>query len=129
MIISFRFKNFRSFLDETFIDMKAVNYKEHPNHLVMAGNKKLLKTLAIYGANSSGKTNIFLAFTSFHSFIFWQLFFQWRTFPENILCRSYRSALWIEFFHFWMRKSTPSQRKWSLPLSAESGSMNMASLS
>ncbi len=75
MIISFRFKNFRSFLDETFIDMKAVNYKEHPNHLVMAGNKKLLKTLAIYGANSSGKTNIFLAFTSFHSFIFWQLFF------------------------------------------------------
>ena len=74
MIISFRFKNFRSFLDETFIDMKAVNYKEHPNHLVMAGNKKLLKTLAIYGANSSGKTNLFLAFTSFHSFIFWQLF-------------------------------------------------------
>lgn len=40
MIISFRFRNFRSFLDETFIDMKAVNYKEHPNHLVMTGNKK-----------------------------------------------------------------------------------------
>lgn len=74
MIISFRFRNFRSFLDETFIDMKAVNYKEHPNHLVMTGNKKLIKTLAVYGANSSGKTNLFLAFASFHSFIFWQLF-------------------------------------------------------
>lgn len=74
MIISFRFKNFRSFLDETYIDMKAVNYKEHPDHLVKAGNKKLIKTLAVYGANSSGKTNLFLAFTSFHSFIFWQLF-------------------------------------------------------
>lgn len=74
MIISFRFKNFRSFLDETFIDMKAVNYKEHSNHMVMAGNKKLIKSLAVYGANSSGKTNLFLAFASFHSFIFWQLF-------------------------------------------------------
>ena len=74
MIISFRFKNFRSFLDETYIDMKAVNYKEHPNHLVKAGNKKLIKTLAVYGANSSGKTNLFLAFASFHSYIFWQLF-------------------------------------------------------
>ncbi len=74
MIISFRFKNFRSFLDETFIDMKAVNYKEHPSHMVMAGNKKLIKTLAVYGANASGKTNLFLAFASFHSFIFWQLF-------------------------------------------------------
>lgn len=74
MIISFRFKNFRSFLDETFIDMKAVNYKEHPNHLVTAGNKRLIKTLAVYGANASGKTNLFLAFASFHSFIFWQLF-------------------------------------------------------
>ena len=74
MIISFRFKNFRSFLDETYIDMKAVNYKEHPDHLVKVGNKKLIKTLAVYGANSSGKTNLFLAFTSFHSFIFWQLF-------------------------------------------------------
>ncbi|MEY8355578.1 ATP-binding protein [Lachnospiraceae bacterium 54-53] len=74
MIISFRFKNFRSFPDETFIDMRAVGYKEHPSHLIAAANKKLIKTLAVYGANSSGKTNLFLAFASFHSLIFWHLF-------------------------------------------------------
>jgi len=74
MLISFRFKNFRSFLDETFVNMKAVTYKELPDHLVSFENQKLIKTLAVYGPNSSGKTNIFLAFASFHSFIFWQLF-------------------------------------------------------
>lgn len=74
MIISFRFKNFRSFQDETMIDMKAVGYKEHPGHLITADNKKLIKTLAVYGANASGKTNLFLAFASFHSLIFWQIF-------------------------------------------------------
>lgn len=74
MIISFRFKNFRSFLDETFINMKAVNYEELPNHLISAGNRKLIKTLAIYDANASGKTNLFLALASFHSLIFGQLF-------------------------------------------------------
>jgi len=54
--------------------MKAVTYKELPDHLVSFDNQKLIKTLAVYGPNSSGKTNIFLAFASFHSLIFWQLF-------------------------------------------------------
>ncbi len=74
MIISFRFKNFRSFLNETFIDMRAVSYKELPGHLIHADNRKLIKTLAVYGANASGKTNLSLALASFHSLIFWQLF-------------------------------------------------------
>ncbi|MDW2798546.1 ATP-binding protein [Clostridium boliviensis] len=74
MLISFRFKNFRSFLDETFINMRAVTYKELPDHLIPISNQKLIKTLAVYGPNSSGKTNLFLAFASFHSLIFWQLF-------------------------------------------------------
>lgn len=74
MIISFRFKNFRSFPDETLVDMRAVGYKEHPSHLIEADNKKLIKTLAVYGANASGKTNLFLALASFHSLIFRHLF-------------------------------------------------------
>lgn len=82
MIISFRFKNFRSFLDETFVDMKAVSYKEHPSHLIMADNKKLIKTLAVYGANASGKSNLFLAFASFHSFI-WEQIFSLKNIPRN----------------------------------------------
>lgn len=82
MIISFRFKNFRSFMDETYVDMKAVNYKEHPNHLIMTDNKKIIKTLAVYGANASGKTNLFLAFASFHTFI-WGEIFSLRDIPRN----------------------------------------------
>ncbi|MEY8356841.1 AAA family ATPase [Lachnospiraceae bacterium 54-53] len=82
MIISFRFKNFRSFPDETFMDMKAVNYNEHPGHLFSSGSQELLKTLAVYGNGASGKTNLFLALASFHSFVFWQLF-SLKTFPQN----------------------------------------------
>lgn len=74
MIISFRFKNSRSFIDETFIDMKAVSYKEHPTHLIHTNNRRLIKTLAIYGSNSSGKTNLLLSLASFHLFIYQQLF-------------------------------------------------------
>ncbi|MEY8356024.1 ATP-binding protein [Lachnospiraceae bacterium 54-53] len=74
MIISFRFKNFRSFLDETFINMNAINYNELPSHLISAGNRKLIKTLAVYDASASGKTNLFLALACFHSLIFGQLF-------------------------------------------------------
>ncbi len=74
MILSFRFKNFRSFLYEVFIDMSALNYEEHPSHLIQADSKRLIKTLAVYGAGSSGKTNLFLALVSFHSLIYRQLF-------------------------------------------------------
>lgn len=74
MIISFRFKNFRSFADETFMDMRAVGYKEHPSHLIRSKNRRLIKTLAVYGSNASGKTNLLLALASFHVYIYQQLF-------------------------------------------------------
>ncbi|WP_312501702.1 AAA family ATPase [Lacrimispora sp.] len=74
MILSFRFRNFRSFLYEVFIDMSASNYEELPSHLIQTDRKKLIKTLAVYGASSSGKTNLFLALASFQSLIFRQLF-------------------------------------------------------
>lgn len=79
MLILFRFKNFRSFPDETFLDMRAVSYKEHPGHLAINDNKKILKTLAVYGANASGKTNLLFAMAHFHRFVSRQMF------PETIL--------------------------------------------
>lgn len=74
MIMFFRFRNFRSFLHEVFIDMSASDYEELPSHLIQTSRIKLIKTLAVYGATSSGKTNLFLALASFQSFIFRQLF-------------------------------------------------------
>lgn len=74
MLISFRFKNSRSFSDETILDMKAVTYKEHPEHLAFIDNKKILKTMAVYGANASGKTNLIRTLINFQSFVSMQLF-------------------------------------------------------
>ena len=74
MIISFRFKNSRSFFDETLMSMEAVSYREHPEHLVPLLNRKLLKTLVVYGSNASGKSNLLLSLASFHTSIYNQLF-------------------------------------------------------
>lgn len=74
MLISFRFKNFRSFFYETSVDMKAMNYKEFSSHLITTENNNLIKTLAVLSADSSRENNLLLAFASYHSFVYWQLF-------------------------------------------------------
>ena len=58
MLIQFKFKNFKSFRDETILDLSATKVTEHPHHVVTVGKEKILKTAAIYGANASGKTNV-----------------------------------------------------------------------
>ncbi|WP_319378421.1 ATP-binding protein [uncultured Methanocorpusculum sp.] len=62
MLIQFKFKNFKSFKDETILDLSATKVTEHPHHVVTIGKEKILKTAAIYGANASGKTNVYDAF-------------------------------------------------------------------
>ena len=62
MLIQFKFKNFKSFRDETILDLSATKVTEHPHHIVTIGKEKILKTAAIYGANASGKTNVYDAF-------------------------------------------------------------------
>ncbi|MBE7721148.1 MAG: ATP-binding protein [Lacrimispora celerecrescens] len=81
MIIFYYFKNFRSFLNEIHINMRALNYMEFPQ-FIREDNKNLIKTLAIYGDNASGKTNLCLAFACFHSLILEQLSFQ-KLIPQN----------------------------------------------
>lgn len=62
MLIQFNFKNFKSFRDEAILDMSATKITEHEDHVVDIANDKLLKVAAIYGANASGKSNIYEAF-------------------------------------------------------------------
>ncbi len=62
MLIQFNFKNYKSFRDEVSLDLSAARIKEHENHVVDIANDKLLKVAAIYGANASGKSNIYDAF-------------------------------------------------------------------
>lgn len=62
MIIQFNIKNYKSFRDEVSLDLSATKITEHIDHIVEISNDKILKLAAIYGANASGKSNIFEAF-------------------------------------------------------------------
>lgn len=62
MLIQFRFKNFKSFRDDTILDLSATKITEHSDRVISAGNEKVLPTAAIFGANASGKSNVIEAF-------------------------------------------------------------------
>lgn len=61
MLIQFNFKNFRSFKDEVTLDLSATKITEYANRVISLGNEKLLPVAAIYGANASGKSNVYQA--------------------------------------------------------------------
>ena len=71
VLVQFMLKNVLSFKDETIIDMTAINaYKEHDSNLIDCGMKeKFLRVAAIYGANASGKSNLYLAMSYFQRII------------------------------------------------------------
>lgn len=62
MLIQFRYKNFKSFRDDTILDFSATKITEHSDRVVQIGNEKILPTAAIFGANASGKSNVIEAF-------------------------------------------------------------------
>ena len=62
MLIQFSFKNYKSFRDETTLDLSAAKMTEFSNRIVSIGNEKILPVAAIFGANASGKSNIYSAF-------------------------------------------------------------------
>jgi len=62
MLIQFNFKNYKSFREEVSLDLSATKITEHEEHVVNIANDKLLKVAAIYGANASGKSNVYDAF-------------------------------------------------------------------
>lgn len=62
MLLQFNFKNFKSFKDDTTIDLTATKMSEFNNHVVNVANERILPVAAIYGANASGKSNVQEAF-------------------------------------------------------------------
>ena len=62
MLIQFSFKNYKSFRDDTVLDMSATKITEHGDRVISIGKEKLLPTAAIFGANASGKSNVIEAF-------------------------------------------------------------------
>lgn len=75
MIIDFSIKNFRSFRDEQKLSFVASNYdKDLPQNLIpmdLPGLEgvKLLKAIALYGANAAGKSNVLMALSFLERFV------------------------------------------------------------
>lgn len=69
MIIDIRLSNFYSLDKEVLLSLQAENLRGKQaltlkNNVVACGNEKLLKTVVIYGANASGKSNVIKAIRS-----------------------------------------------------------------
>ena len=62
MLIQFSVENFLSIKDKVVLSLLASKDNEHPEHLIVDGNKSYLKSAVIYGANASGKSNVLNAF-------------------------------------------------------------------
>lgn len=62
MLLQFNFKNFKSFKDDTTLDLTATKISEFNNHVISIANERILPVTAIFGANASGKSNVQEAF-------------------------------------------------------------------
>lgn len=62
MLLQFNFKNFKSFKDDTTLDLTSTRISEFSNHVVTIANEHILPVAAIFGANASGKSNVQEAF-------------------------------------------------------------------
>ena len=62
MLLQFNFKNFKSFKENTSLDMTATKISEYNNHVIKVGKEKVLPVAVIFGANASGKSNVLEAF-------------------------------------------------------------------
>jgi AAA15 family ATPase/GTPase len=62
MLLQFNFRNYKSFRDDASLDLKATKISEHSDQVVSLANNKILRLAIIYGANASGKSNVYDAF-------------------------------------------------------------------
>lgn len=61
MLIQFSIKNFMSIKDKVTFSMLASKDKQHEENLIKGEKENFLKSAVIYGANASGKSNLFKA--------------------------------------------------------------------
>lgn len=75
MVLEIRISNFFSIKDEVVLDFRAANIKsanarELSDNIFSFDKLEVLKTIAIYGANASGKSNIIKAIRFCHAMVF-----------------------------------------------------------
>ena len=69
MLIQFNFKNYKSFKDETILDLTATRETELSFHVREVSGEKVLPVAIIYGANASGKSNVIEALKCMGTFV------------------------------------------------------------
>ena len=62
MLIEFTIGNYLSFKDKKTLSLEATAIKDNPENVIKEGKYNLLRSAVIYGANSSGKSNLIKAF-------------------------------------------------------------------
>jgi len=71
MLLEFRVKNFLSIKDEIRLDLRASSITDFgETNLISAEKYKILKSAVIYGANSSGKSNLLKAMSTMRRIVF-----------------------------------------------------------
>ena len=63
MLLQFSVENYLSFKEQAVLSLVPSSDKEHSNNINNNGTFKGLNTIAIYGANASGKSNLYKAVT------------------------------------------------------------------
>lgn len=69
MLMEFTIGNFLSFSEKQTLSMNAGKFRLNSDRLYKDNNCKILKFMAVYGANASGKSNLIDAFGWFQSFV------------------------------------------------------------
>lgn len=64
MLLQFNVKNFMSIKNEIVLSLIATPDKKHSDSLLNINNEKVLPSIAIYGANAAGKSNVFKALSA-----------------------------------------------------------------
>lgn len=64
MLIQFSVTNFLSFRDETVLNLSTNKDNSHSENLLSFKNERILPSVAIYGANAAGKSNLHKALTA-----------------------------------------------------------------
>lgn len=59
MLLQFSVENYKSFKDKAILSLEASSDKELLDHVLNNGKDRYLKSVALFGANAAGKSNLF----------------------------------------------------------------------
>lgn len=69
MLVHFKFSNYKSFKNETVLDMRTKKGNCYTFKTTIPNYGNILRTMSVYGANASGKTKLFEALKFFKSVV------------------------------------------------------------